>query len=39
LQTLTEVASERTNTIVFPVPTNVLDILRELSRNSAPRPG
>jgi regulator of protease activity HflC (stomatin/prohibitin superfamily) len=30
LQTLTEVASERTTTIVFPVPTNVLDILRNL---------
>jgi regulator of protease activity HflC (stomatin/prohibitin superfamily) len=28
LQTLTEIASERTTTIVFPVPTNVLDLLR-----------
>ena len=30
LQTLTEVASERSTTIVFPVPTNVLDIVRGL---------
>jgi len=29
LQTLTEVASERSTTIVFPVPTNVLELLRE----------
>jgi regulator of protease activity HflC (stomatin/prohibitin superfamily) len=28
LQTLTEVASERSNTIVFPIPTNLLDVLR-----------
>lgn len=31
LQTLTEIASERSNTIVFPVPTNVLDLLRRLA--------
>jgi regulator of protease activity HflC (stomatin/prohibitin superfamily) len=28
LQTLTEVAGERSTTIVFPIPTNVLDLLR-----------
>jgi regulator of protease activity HflC (stomatin/prohibitin superfamily) len=28
LQTLTEIASERSNTIVFPVPTNVFELLR-----------
>jgi regulator of protease activity HflC (stomatin/prohibitin superfamily) len=39
LQTLTEVASERTNTIVFPVPTNVLDLLRELASASTVRAG
>jgi regulator of protease activity HflC (stomatin/prohibitin superfamily) len=35
LQTLTEVASERTNTIVFPVPTNVFEVLRELASAGA----
>jgi regulator of protease activity HflC (stomatin/prohibitin superfamily) len=40
LQTLTEVASERTNTIVFPVPTNVLDVLRNaLAASSAAKTG
>jgi regulator of protease activity HflC (stomatin/prohibitin superfamily) len=33
LQTLTEVASERSTTIVFPVPTNVMEILRGLTTN------
>jgi regulator of protease activity HflC (stomatin/prohibitin superfamily) len=38
LQTLTEVASEGHTTIVFPVPTNVLDVLRGLtSEASKPR--
>jgi regulator of protease activity HflC (stomatin/prohibitin superfamily) len=31
LQTLTEIAGERSNTIVFPIPTNVLDLLRRLA--------
>jgi regulator of protease activity HflC (stomatin/prohibitin superfamily) len=35
LQTLTEIASERSNTIVFPIPTNVLDILRALAASGA----
>jgi regulator of protease activity HflC (stomatin/prohibitin superfamily) len=35
LQTLTEVANERSTTIVFPVPTNVLDILRALTGEAA----
>jgi regulator of protease activity HflC (stomatin/prohibitin superfamily) len=38
LQTLTEVASERSTTIVFPVPTNVLDLVRSLTRGEPPRP-
>ena len=38
LQTLTEVASEGHTTIVFPVPTNVLDILRGLT-GTASKPG
>jgi len=38
LQTLTEVASEGHTTIVFPVPTNVLDVLRGLTRD-ATKPG
>jgi regulator of protease activity HflC (stomatin/prohibitin superfamily) len=37
LQTLTEVASEGHTTIVFPVPTNVLEILRGLA-GEAPKP-
>jgi hypothetical protein len=28
LQTLTEIASERNSTIIFPVPTDILDFLR-----------
>jgi regulator of protease activity HflC (stomatin/prohibitin superfamily) len=39
LQTLTEVASERTTTIVFPVPTNVTDILRGFGGGTAPAAG
>jgi len=39
LQTLTEIASERSNTIVFPVPTNVLDVLRALAASSAEKAG
>jgi len=35
LQTLTEVASEGHTTIVFPVPTNVLEILRGLTGEAA----
>jgi regulator of protease activity HflC (stomatin/prohibitin superfamily) len=35
LQTLTEIASERSTTIVFPVPTNVLDILKGLGAGAA----
>ena len=35
LQTLTEVAGERSTTIVFPVPTNVLDLLRAPGAGSA----
>ena len=38
LQTLTEIASERTTTIVFPVPTNVLDVLRGLTLGDASKP-
>jgi regulator of protease activity HflC (stomatin/prohibitin superfamily) len=38
LQTLTEVASERTTTIVFPVPTNVVDVLRGLGVGATPPP-
>jgi regulator of protease activity HflC (stomatin/prohibitin superfamily) len=38
LQTLTEVAGEGSSTIVFPVPTNVLDLLRGLAANEAPKP-
>jgi regulator of protease activity HflC (stomatin/prohibitin superfamily) len=34
LQTLTEIASERTTTIVFPVPTNLSDILTRLTSES-----
>ena len=37
LQTLTEIASERTTTIVFPVPTNVLDVLRSLTLGEPPK--
>jgi regulator of protease activity HflC (stomatin/prohibitin superfamily) len=39
LQTLTEVASERSNTIVFPVPTNVLDLLHTLAAGGPARAG
>jgi regulator of protease activity HflC (stomatin/prohibitin superfamily) len=35
LQTLTEVASEGHTTIVFPVPTNVLEVLRGLTGEAA----
>jgi regulator of protease activity HflC (stomatin/prohibitin superfamily) len=35
LQTLTEVASEGHTTIVFPVPTNVLDVLRGLTGSAS----
>ena len=35
LQTLTEVASEGHTTIVFPVPTNVLEVLRGLTGEGA----
>ena len=38
LQTLTEVAGEGSSTIVFPVPTNVLDLLRGLAANETPKP-
>ncbi len=38
LQTLTEVAGEKSSTIVFPVPTNVLDFLRGLAGGEAPKP-
>lgn len=34
LQTLTEIASERTTTIVFPVPTNLSDILTRITPES-----
>jgi regulator of protease activity HflC (stomatin/prohibitin superfamily) len=39
LQTLTEVAGEGSTTIVFPVPTNVLDILRGLGTAGPARTG
>jgi regulator of protease activity HflC (stomatin/prohibitin superfamily) len=39
LQTLTEVAGERSTTIVFPVPTNVLDLLRGLGSSGPARTG
>jgi hypothetical protein len=38
LQTLTEVAGDRSTTIVFPVPTNVLDVLHSLTRREPPKP-
>jgi regulator of protease activity HflC (stomatin/prohibitin superfamily) len=38
LQTLTEVAGEGSRTIVFPVPTSVLDMLRGLGAGDAPKP-
>jgi regulator of protease activity HflC (stomatin/prohibitin superfamily) len=37
LQTLTEIASERSNTIVFPIPTGVFDLLRGLGTEGAPQ--
>ena len=39
LQTLTEVAGERSTTIVFPVPTNVLDFLQKLAAGAGSKPG
>jgi regulator of protease activity HflC (stomatin/prohibitin superfamily) len=40
LQTLVEVAGERSSTIVFPVPTNVLDLLRpNVLGGEPPKPG
>jgi regulator of protease activity HflC (stomatin/prohibitin superfamily) len=39
LQTLTEVAGERTNTIVFPVPTNVFDLLHNIVGGGASKGG
>jgi regulator of protease activity HflC (stomatin/prohibitin superfamily) len=39
LQTLTEIASERTTTVVFPVPTNVLDLLQKLNASATARAG
>jgi regulator of protease activity HflC (stomatin/prohibitin superfamily) len=39
LQTLTEVASEGSTTIVFPVPTNVLDLLRGTLTGSSSKAG
>jgi regulator of protease activity HflC (stomatin/prohibitin superfamily) len=39
LQTLTEIASERTTTIVFPVPTNVLELLQKITANATARAG
>ncbi len=34
LQTLTEIANDRSNTIVFPVPVNLLGALGELVKRS-----
>ena len=39
LQTLTEVAGERSTTIVFPVPTNVLDFLQKLAAGAGSKTG
>ena len=39
LQTLTEVAGERSSTIVFPIPTSVLDLLHKLSPVGPPKAG
>jgi regulator of protease activity HflC (stomatin/prohibitin superfamily) len=39
LQTLTEVAGERSSTIVFPVPTNVLDLLRSIAGRESSKSG
>ena len=39
LQTLTEVAGERSSTIVFPIPTSVLDLLNKLAPVEASKPG
>jgi regulator of protease activity HflC (stomatin/prohibitin superfamily) len=39
LQTLTEIASERTNTIVFPIPTGVFDLLRGLGTGGSQQNG
>jgi regulator of protease activity HflC (stomatin/prohibitin superfamily) len=39
LQTLTEVAGERSTTIVFPVPTNVFDLLQRLTADAGSKAG
>jgi regulator of protease activity HflC (stomatin/prohibitin superfamily) len=39
LQTLTEVAGERSSTIVFPIPTSVLDLLHRLGGGEPPKAG
>jgi regulator of protease activity HflC (stomatin/prohibitin superfamily) len=39
LQTLTEVAGERSSTIVFPIPTSVLDLLHKLAAVEPSKPG
>jgi regulator of protease activity HflC (stomatin/prohibitin superfamily) len=39
LQTLTEVAGERSSTIVFPIPTTVLDLLQRLAATVPSKPG
>jgi regulator of protease activity HflC (stomatin/prohibitin superfamily) len=39
LQTLTEVAGERSSTIVFPIPTSVLDLLHRLGGGELPKAG
>jgi regulator of protease activity HflC (stomatin/prohibitin superfamily) len=39
LQTLTEVAGERSTTIVFPVPTSVLDLLHKLAGSTPSKDG
>jgi regulator of protease activity HflC (stomatin/prohibitin superfamily) len=39
LQTLTEVAGEKSSTIVFPVPTSVFDLLQRLSTSRSPTAG
>jgi len=39
LQTLTEVAGEKSSTIVFPVPTNVLDLLRSIAGRESSKSG
>ncbi len=39
LQTLTEVAGDRSSTIVFPVPTNVFDLLQKLTAGAGSKTG